>query len=116
MLRTIFVPLDGSPLAEHALTYAERLAEATSARMVLSRILPPNIIEPPDKDFALADAARTYLEQLSCLLTARGRVVKTVTQWGEPAHCIVEQVRSNQADLVVMGTHGRSGPGRWLYG
>jgi len=33
-----------------------------------------------------------------------------------PAARILEQVRSSEADLVVMGTYGRSGPGRWLYG
>ena len=84
MLRTIFVPLDGSQLAEHALPYAERLAEATSARIVLDRVLPLNIIEPPNKDLALAATARMYLEQLANRLTGRGLVVETVTQWGEP--------------------------------
>ena len=38
MLSTILVPLDGSPLAEHALPYAERLAAASSARLVLGSV------------------------------------------------------------------------------
>src|SRR5438874_8871028 len=116
MLRTILVPLDGSELAEHALPYAERLAEATSARMILSRVVPLNIIEPPGEDVALADEARTYMQQIDDRLTARGRQVKVVTHWGDPTACLLDQIQSNQVDLVVMCTHGRSGPGRWLYG
>lgn len=116
MLRTIFVPLDGSPLAEQALAYADRLAEATSAQLVLSRVMPVNIIEPAEDDLALADESRSYLQRIGSELTARGRQVKTITDWGEPAACIVEQLQAHLADLVVMGTHGRSAPGRWLYG
>jgi nucleotide-binding universal stress UspA family protein len=37
MLPTIVVPLDGSPPAERALPYAERLARAGSGRLVLVR-------------------------------------------------------------------------------
>jgi nucleotide-binding universal stress UspA family protein len=116
MLRTIFVPLDGSPLAEHALPYADRLADATSACMLLCTIVPLNIIEPPEEDLTLADEARAYLGQTASRLSARGRNVQTITQWGEPAACILDQVQSQQADLIVMSTHGRSGLGRWLYG
>ena len=116
MLRTIFVPLDGSPLAEHALPFATRLAEVTSARLVLCRIVPVRIIEPPADDLALAHEARTYMEGVAGPLTAAGRRVETITQWGDPAACIVDEVQSQQADIVVMATHGRSGPGRWVYG
>ena len=54
MLRTVVVPLDGSALAEHALTYAERLAEANTARLVLCRVVPVDIMQPAEDDWALA--------------------------------------------------------------
>jgi nucleotide-binding universal stress UspA family protein len=116
MLQTILVPLDGSPLAELALAYAERIAEATSAQLILSRVLPLSIIEPPEEDLALATEARAYMERTANELTARGRNVTSVTDWGQPAMRIVQQVQEHRADLVVMGTHGRSAPGRWFYG
>src|SRR5215467_3073862 len=112
MLRTILVPLDGSPLAEQALTYAERLAEASAAQLVLHRVIPINLIESAEDDLALAAESRTYLQALADQLSTRGRIVKTLTEWGQPASCILGQVRSQQVDLVVMGTHGRSAPGR----
>jgi hypothetical protein len=40
MLRTLFVALDGSALAEQALVYAERLAEATIAAPPSSQAVP----------------------------------------------------------------------------
>jgi nucleotide-binding universal stress UspA family protein len=116
MLATILVPLDGSQLAEQALPYAERLAEATSARVVLSRVLPLAVLERPEDDLESADQARAYLQGVAERLTNRGRVVETTSPWADPASGILEQVNSTHADLVVMATHGRSGPSRWLYG
>jgi nucleotide-binding universal stress UspA family protein len=116
MLATLLVPLDGSHLAEQALPYAERLAEATSARLVLSCVLPLSVLQRPEADLASADEARAYLQAIADRLTSKGRVVETTAPWGNPASWILEQVSSTHADLVVMATHGRSGPGRWLYG
>jgi nucleotide-binding universal stress UspA family protein len=116
MMYTILVPLDGSPLAEQALPYAERLTEALSARLILSRVLPLSVLQPAEADLASADEARAYVLRVGDRLTTNGRLVEMTTPWGEPAAEILEQARSAQADLVVMATHGRSGPGRWLYG
>src|SRR5919201_1177493 len=116
MLRTILVPLDGSPLAEYALPYAERLADACSARLVLTRVLPVYSSEPPQENLTSADEAWAYLERIAARLRAHGRHVETSAVWGEPVEMILERVRATRADLVVMATHGRSGAGRWLYG
>jgi nucleotide-binding universal stress UspA family protein len=115
-MRTILVPLDGSQFAEKALGYAEFLVKATSAELVLCRALPVDLIQPADDDFAMADEARGYLRHVASRLEERGCTVTTLTDWGSAAGCILEHVRGRQADLVVMSTHGRSAPGRWLYG
>jgi nucleotide-binding universal stress UspA family protein len=115
MQSTILVPLDGSPLAEHALPYAERLARATSARLILCRALSATRLQPEEIVAAVGDA-RAYVQSVADQLAGRGSIVETTIPWGEPADEILEQVRSARADLVVMATHGRSGLGRWLYG
>jgi nucleotide-binding universal stress UspA family protein len=115
MQSTILVPLDGSPLAEHALPYAERLARATSARLILCRALSATKLQPAEI-VAAVDEAHAYVRGVADQLASRGRIVETTIPWGEPADEILEQVRSARADLVVMATHGRSGLGRWLYG
>lgn len=115
MQSTILVPLDGSPLAEHALPYAEHLAKVTSARLILCRALSATKLQPTEIVGAV-DEAHAYMQVVADQLTSRGRVVDTTIPWGEPADEILDQVRSVRADLVVMATHGRSGLGRWLYG
>jgi nucleotide-binding universal stress UspA family protein len=115
MQSTILVPLDGSPLAEHALPYAERLARATSAHLILCRALSATKLQPEQIVAAVGDA-RAYVQGVADQLAGRGSIVETTIPWGEPGDEILEQVRSARADLVVMATHGRSGLGRWLYG
>jgi nucleotide-binding universal stress UspA family protein len=115
MQSTILVPLDGSPLAEHALPYAERLAKATSARLILCRALSASKLEPTEIVGAV-DEAHAYMQGVADQLTSRGRMVETTIPWGDPADEILEQARAARADLVLMATHGRSGLGRWLYG
>jgi nucleotide-binding universal stress UspA family protein len=115
MQSIILVPLDGSPLAEHALPYAERLARATSARLILCRALSATKLQPEQIVAAVGDA-RAYVQGVADQLAGRGSIVETTIPWGEPGDEILEQVRSARADLVVMATHGRSGLGRWLYG
>ncbi|HEX8966709.1 MAG TPA: universal stress protein [Chloroflexota bacterium] len=116
MVATILVPLDGSVLAEKALPYAERLSTDTGSRLVLSRVLPLLNMQAPESDLASADEARVYLRGIAERLSAGGRQVDTDTPWGAPVGSILDQIRLHQAQVVVMATHGRSGPGRWLYG
>lgn len=116
MLQRIIVPLDGSELAEHALAYAEVIAAASSAQLILVRVVPFDIIQPPEDEFAMVDDSRAYLARIASDLKAHGRAVTAVTKWGRADKCILDELESQRADLVVMGTHGRSAPGRWLYG
>jgi nucleotide-binding universal stress UspA family protein len=46
----------------------------------------------------------------------RGFTCQTVVPYGHAAECIVEQARIRDADLIVMATHGCTGPGRWIFG
>jgi len=49
-------------------------------------------------------------------LEAKGVKVKTEVLMGNPAEEIVFYAEHNPCDLVVMASHGRSGPSRWAYG
>ena len=112
MLRSILIPLDGSDLAERALVYATALSIPTAARLVLVRAVPANPILG-QRDQALAEA-KDYLTK-----TARNLShfeCKVVTPVGAPAQVILEQARVKEVDLIAISTHGRTGPGRWLFG
>ena len=114
MLSTILVPLDGSPLAERALPFAERLARGTKARLVLTRVVP--ISRLPNVEETVATAAQEYLERIASCLAGTGLISQTALLHGEPPTEILEAAHIHSADLVIMCTHGRSGIGRWLYG
>src|SRR5262249_61195370 len=64
MYRTILVPLDGSPLAERAVPYAQRLAAATVGRVVLLRVVGGPGREPL-RGSAPRREAEAYLHRLA---------------------------------------------------
>jgi nucleotide-binding universal stress UspA family protein len=106
MYRRIVVPLDGSELAEASVPYAEALAHLGPSTLYLMQAVQPG---------AEAEAA-SYLEAVAVRLRAHGRPVETIVAPGNAAETILWQVRSLKADLIVMSTHGRSGPARWMLG
>jgi nucleotide-binding universal stress UspA family protein len=114
MFRTILLPLDGSTMAEGALPHAEAMAEAFGASLRLLRVIPvrqragaaPLDIIDRRLDQAEADA---YLDTLAADLRSRGRTVDTEVVEGHPADRIVESVRAQAVDLLVLTTHGSGG-------
>jgi nucleotide-binding universal stress UspA family protein len=71
--------------------------------------------EAAQVELAMSDV-RTYLDEAAGPLREQGISVETTTRFGNPATEIIRSAREYAADLLVMSTHGRSGPGRWLYG
>lgn len=112
MLKTILVPLDGSPLAERALPFARRLAHASGARLNLIRVA-----DHFEERLAGDEEAQTYLDVLFAGLAEAGLTGETqvLASRHHPANAIVDRSHGH-ADLVVMATHGRSGLGRAIYG
>jgi nucleotide-binding universal stress UspA family protein len=101
----ILVCLDGSEFSERALALAGVLRAGT-AHLSLLRVTPG---EATDAD---ASAAKSYLEGL------RGdrseAELTTIVRRGVPAEEILAEAEAH--DLLVIMTHGRSGPRRWLWG
>src|ERR1700674_54485 len=116
MLSTILVPLDGSALAEQALPFAERVARATRARLLLARVVPPFSAAETSIEGSIAIAARENLEEVAEKLRRAEITVEVALREGDAATQIVRTVEAGDADLIIMSTHGRSGVGRWLYG
>lgn len=111
MIHRILVALDGSHLAEHALAHACRLARQTGAVLVLVRAAPfttisENLASPAS---GTVREAERYLDAVRERLTKEGYSVRTAVAHGDAAPIIVAEARAQRADLVVMGTHGRSG-------
>lgn len=119
MLSRLLVPLDGSALAERALTWATALAKRTRGELLLLRVVPPTPApvsagEIPRLERKLIEAAQRYLDQCASRIT--GVQVRTRVALGDPASVIVATAEEERHDLVVMGTHGRDDLQRWLLG
>src|SRR6266498_2208953 len=120
MYRNILVPLDGTRLSERALDYAEPLAERIGAELTLVRAAhaPFNALGDAGIDAQRGIMiAEGYLESLRAQLSDRGLHVQIgIPFGGSAAKWIVEEIALRHADLVVMATHTREGPTRWIHG
>jgi len=117
--KRILVPLDGSPLAEHALDTVAELAGAGAIVMLVraaeARVLPG--ADPTELQVEVVREAEEYLARVKARLERDGvRNVQTSVWYGSPVSAIVEAAQLRGADLIAMCTHGRSGIGRLILG
>jgi nucleotide-binding universal stress UspA family protein len=137
MYERIIISLDGSELAEKVLPHAEALAEKFGSTLVLLRAVtdeatlagqavavPIGGMIPPSGQYidveGIVEAERSevsrYLEEVAQRLQARGFTVETSMPEGHPAEAIVAQASAQNASLIAMTTHGRSGLSRLFMG
>jgi nucleotide-binding universal stress UspA family protein len=127
--KTILVPHDFSSSANHAAAVARDEAKLHGAKIVLLHVielphqLEPNTVSIPDapgapvnvKDYALT-SADAHLKDIAQRL-ARDNVQATpLVRFGNPVEEISKVIDSEHIDLVVMGTHGRTGIAHLLVG
>jgi nucleotide-binding universal stress UspA family protein len=129
-LRTVLVPLDGTPSAAVALATAVPLAQTSGARLVLVRArvpLPMWLYEPtlglntgplidPMWDEGGRLAAEAYTDGQAERLRRAGLAAEGQGISGQPGAAIVAAAETVDADLIVMSTHVRTGPVRSILG
>lgn len=125
MYMHLLVPLDGSERAERALPVAERIARANKGRITLIQAmsLPLPIGAPYDTAALSAYSieqgeaeATAYLTRIAGRPLLSGLQVETVAATGGPALSILDTAREQGVDLIVLCSHGRTGPARWVLG
>lgn len=116
-IRSIVVPTDFSPTATRAVEYGADLAQRLGATLTLLHAVEPLGVALPQ---ALAEAqmvgATESLEGMVKELAARGVSADFAVRMGPAARETIDLARERKADLIVMGTHGRSGLSRLLVG
>lgn len=131
MYKKILVPLDGSKLAECVLPHVEGLVTCSPGAEVIlvsvtERIAGLRAIEDPNQPLGerlVPEAvgkeekqARKYLDKVAKTLEAKGVKVLTEVLLGKPAEEITLFATNERCDLIIMASHGRSGPSRWAHG
>ncbi|ULH17666.1 universal stress protein (plasmid) [Deinococcus sp. KNUC1210] len=112
MVKHVLVAVDASPHAQLALKVA-RAHYPHAQRRLITVVDPRSLPLEAESRVAAAQAEGRALEALDRLgRDEESRVAVT----GEPAAALLRAARSYAADVLVIGTHGRRGLGRWVLG
>jgi nucleotide-binding universal stress UspA family protein len=118
-IRTILHPTDFSSRSTYAFHLACSLARDHGARLVLVHVVSPPAVAYGEMitDFAIDEAREEARRGLDKLVVSDANIkVERLVVDGEPVTEILRVAGQNAADLIVMGTHGRSGLSRLLLG
>ena len=121
MISKILVPTDGSETAKKATEYAVWLAKQIGASLTLLTVIDkspfiarsiPSVATPthlmePIEDY-LRQAAEAYIGEAEGLCKENGVQSKKVIRSGHPVEEIAEEAEKSKADLIIMGSHGKS--------
>jgi nucleotide-binding universal stress UspA family protein len=125
-IRRILCPIDFSDGSRHALEHAVVMAGWYGSHLTALHVVNPVFTIESSIPFADFEgpvptaADREALRERVCAWLEPARRVgvgaEALLDDGKPAADILERAASMPADLVVMGTHGRSGFERWMLG
>jgi nucleotide-binding universal stress UspA family protein len=125
-IRRILCPTDFSPVSERGIELAAQVASRFHAQLTLQHnldplspmyiasveMLPQSIVDlEQEREDQAEERLKEILSGLRPELAPQGRITS-----GQPHAAILSLARSLPADLIVMGTHGRSGLGHLFVG
>jgi nucleotide-binding universal stress UspA family protein len=125
MYNTILVPLDGSKRAEAILRHVQDLARRYDATVVFLRVVEP---VPPSMELEMpyevlreeyegrARQAGSYLAALQGDFREQGIQARTSIVAGPIVDAIIRAAEREEADIIAMASHGRSGLAQVFYG
>ena len=135
MYKKIMVPLDGSELAECVLPHVKSfIAGCQVGTIILTRVIEAaplsyrsayvnseldlTKIEERTKKIEeeRKSSAEEYLEEMANRIGQEGLVLQTEVIVGKVADSLVDFAETNDIDLILIATHGRSGVSRWVRG
>jgi nucleotide-binding universal stress UspA family protein len=126
MYKKVLVPLDGSELAECALSHVKALVkEGSIGEVIILNVVGTDIPwDEMDKgiDFnafrqELINTSQEYLAKVASGLSAEGIKVKTeFIEANRPSRLIVDYAEKNGIDMIVITTHGYTGIQKLLLG
>jgi nucleotide-binding universal stress UspA family protein len=116
----ILFPTDFSPASDQALRWATALARDTGATISIVHVEEPPLAYGGGEMYIGFDEESTRDELRKTLMhvvpTDHNVPFEHKLLVGDPAGAIVQAAESENADMIVMGTHGRTGLTRLLMG
>jgi nucleotide-binding universal stress UspA family protein len=126
MYRIILVPLDGSKRAEAILPHVEQLAKRYESKVIFLRVVepPPLMVIPAQPDMNLyhqqmeqrREKAESYLKGIQGEFQQLGIDARMELSQGPVVEAIIGAAGRQEADLIALASHGRSGLAQVFYG
>ena len=124
--KSIVIATDGSPYSTAAASEAIGIAKRNGSKLTVISVVPAELATPTDVDFAatrrelLADQEMQVAEKNAKAVkeaaVKEGIAVQAFVMTGKPADAIIETAKEKSADLIIVGSHGRTGIERLLMG
>jgi nucleotide-binding universal stress UspA family protein len=124
-IQKILIPFDFSEYSEKACNWAVGMAEKWQARVLLLHIVqrptyPPVLMgshfNAADFESGLRAEAETRVQEFAAKIQRGGVSIDAKVIMGEPSWDICKVAEEEHCDLVIMGSHGRTGLGHVLLG
>ncbi len=122
-IQNVLCPVDFFSASRRALEYSIGVAKNYKATLHILHVVSP--VMPTSYEFSLniAELLRTFeeqsverVEQMRTDAMTSGIEVQTTVQLGDIDDELKAAIEKSQADIVIMGTHGRRGFERWFLG
>jgi len=130
-MKKILIGIDDSKFAEHAVAYGFELAHKLNAQVGLVHIVEPVVtpvntsMDPMPVDTAFNEVnmidiqnerAKAMIESAIKKFGNEASSVKHFTRYGDTAEGIIDCSKNFKADMIIIGTHSRTGIDRLLMG
>jgi nucleotide-binding universal stress UspA family protein len=122
-LKQILIPIDFSDYSDQALRWGVSLAQKYGAQLLLLHVIPEVLEEVSARESTgeqlvidLTAEVEAQLHEIARQGLKEGVAVDMRVADGEPADAILRMARQEKIDLIVMGTHGRTGLSHLLLG
>jgi nucleotide-binding universal stress UspA family protein len=123
MYNNILLPTDGSEGTEGAITHAFDIAKTYDSTVHALYVIDLKEVNAIEHTFDLTEytdefrsQGESVLEELEARAEDAGIEITTVLDEGIPHEVILDYSDDEEMDLIVMGTHGRTGLDRYLVG
>lgn len=119
--RRILIALDDTAISAHALEVGAELATALKAQAAIVYVVDPTVAFQPDSGIPAAEWVAALKREGQSLLAAAAQRTGEPVAWqflreGRASEQILAAAREWEADVIVVGTHGRSGVSRLALG
>jgi nucleotide-binding universal stress UspA family protein len=120
--RTMVIPLDGSKRPETVIPYALSIAKQRGAESEIALIyvdlvsnIPTNFTQI-QQDKERKEAIQKYLDDVAKRIREAGISARSEILVGEPANAIIDYMKDNPPQLIVMATRSRTGLSKMVFG